>query len=75
MASVVPDSPAALGGIRPGDVIVALDDEDVVDMADLIVRLRAHSPGDRVEVAVVRDDESRASLLIRLDDAPADIAA
>jgi hypothetical protein len=39
------------------------------------VRLRAHSPGDRVEVTVVRADESRAALLIRLDDAPADIAA
>ncbi len=75
VASVVPDTPAALGGIRPGDVIVALDDEEVADMADLIVRLRAHSPGDRVEVTVVRADESRAALLIRLDDAPADIAA
>jgi putative serine protease PepD len=75
VASVVPDSPAALGGIRAGDVIVALDDEEVADMADLIVRLRAHSPGDRVEVTVERDDESRAALLIRLDDAPSDIAA
>jgi putative serine protease PepD len=75
VASVVPESPAALGGIRPGDVIVGLDDEEVADMADLIVRLRAHSPGDRVEVTVERADESRASLLIRLDDAPADIAA
>ena len=73
--SVVPDSPAALGGIRPGDVVVALDDEDVADMADLIVRLREHSPGDRVEITVVRADESRATLLIRLDDAAADVAA
>ncbi len=73
--SVVPDSPAALGGIQPGDVVVALDDEDVVDMADLIVRLREHSPGDRVEVTVVRADESRATLLIRLDDAAVDVAA
>jgi putative serine protease PepD len=75
VASVVPDSPAALGGIQPGDVIVALDDEEVADMADLIVRLRAHSPGDRVEVTVERADEGRAALLIRLDDAPADVAA
>ncbi len=73
--SVVPDSPAALGGIRPGDVVVALDDEEVVDMADLIVRLREHSPGDRVEITVVRVDESRATLLIRLDDAAGDVAA
>ena len=73
--SVVPDSPAALGGIRPGDVVVALDDEEVADMADLIVRLREHSPGDRVEVTVVRADESRATLLIRLDDAAGDVAA
>lgn len=75
VASVVPESPAALGGIQPGDVIVALDDEEVADMADLIVRLRAHSPGDRVEVTVARADEGRAALLIRLDAAPADVAA
>lgn len=75
VASVVTDSPAALGGIRPGDVVVALDDEEVTGMADLMVRLRAHSPGDRVEVTVAREDGGRIALLIRLDDAPLDVAA
>ena len=73
--SVVPDSPAALGGIQPGDVVVALDDEEVADMADLIVRLRQHSPGDRVDVTVVRADQSRTTLMIRLDDSAGDAAA
>ena len=49
--------PSAASG--PATSIVALDDEDVADMADLLLRLRAHSPGDRVEVTVVRADESR----------------
>jgi putative serine protease PepD len=74
VASVVQDSPAALGGIRPGDVVVALDGDDVADMADLLLRLRAYAPGDRVEVTVARDEGSTTTLLIRLDEASVDQA-
>ncbi|HKY66623.1 MAG TPA: trypsin-like peptidase domain-containing protein [Acidimicrobiales bacterium] len=71
VASVVPDSPAAEGGLRPGDRIVALDEQAIADMAALLVALRAYAPGDRVQVEVVRDDGTRVTLLLRLDPAPA----
>jgi S1-C subfamily serine protease len=70
VASVVPGSPAALGGLRPGDVVVALDGQTIARMPDLIVALRARSPGDRVDVTVTRDDGSRATLVLTLAEAP-----
>jgi S1-C subfamily serine protease len=71
VASVVPESPAALGGLLPGDVVVALDGREITHMADLIVALRAYVPGDRVDVTVVRADSSRVTLVLTLGEAPA----
>lgn len=71
VASVVPGSPAALGGLLPGDVVVALDGREITHMADLIVSLRAHVPGDRVDITVVRADGGRVTLVLTLGEAPA----
>jgi serine protease Do len=68
VASVVPDSPADHGGLEAGDVVVALDGEPVTRLPDLLVRLRARSPGDTVDVGVRRADGSRATLVITLDE-------
>jgi len=70
VASVVADSPAALGGLEAGDVIVALDDRPVDYMSDLSVALRAHSPGDRVDVTVQRGDDARVTLVLTLAEQP-----
>jgi putative serine protease PepD len=71
VASVVPDSPAAVGGLQVGDRIVALDGAEIADMAALIVALRAYAPGDRADVTVEREDGSQVTLVIRLRAAPA----
>jgi hypothetical protein len=46
---------AAEGGVLPGDRIVGWNRRPVESMRDLATRLREHSPGDRVELTVLRE--------------------
>ena len=48
---------AAEGGILEGDIIVAWGGEDLIDVMDMVTRLREHQPGDVVEMVVLRDGE------------------
>ncbi len=62
---VVPGSPSAREGLKPGDVIVALSGRETPTVEDLYAALREHEPGERVTVAIVRDgsDTTRAVTL------------
>lgn len=53
------DSAAERAGIRPGDVLVKVEDDEVTDVVTLSEALAAHRPGDTVEVAYVRDGERK----------------
>ena len=55
VAAVTEGSPADEAGLAPGDVITSVDAVGVTSMADLVVELRDHEPGDTVFVAYVRD--------------------
>lgn len=57
IGGVAADGPAALAGIRAGDVIVQVGDTTVDSMSDLIWLLRTHEPGDRVALTLLRDGE------------------
>jgi len=59
--------PAALAGLRPGDVVLTLGGEAVTDLASFTRRLRAFSPGDVVEV-VARRDGRQLDFLVTLGD-------
>lgn len=54
---VTPGGPADEVGIESGDVVVAIDDQEVRTPAELIVRLRSHEPGEDITVLVDRDGE------------------
>lgn len=58
VASVREDSPAAQAGIRAGDVVVRIGEEDVRDPGDAVRAVRAAEAGP-VTVAVVRDGGER----------------
>lgn len=62
---VSPDSGAAAAGIRPGDVIVAVDGTRTRTVTDLGEAVAKHRPGDVVKVTLTRDGE-RLSVRVRL---------
>ncbi|MEU5220250.1 trypsin-like peptidase domain-containing protein [Streptomyces sp. NPDC020807] len=53
-ASVTPGGPAAKAGLRPGDVITKVDGQRVHNGEELIVKIRAHRPGDQLELTLTR---------------------
>jgi S1-C subfamily serine protease len=57
VAGIEPRSPAALAGIRPGDLVVRFDGEEVADPATLVLLLTRVPVGHEVTVDLVRDGE------------------
>ena len=57
-----PAAPAAAAGIRPGDVIVAVDGESVATFADAAAIIQA-SPGQAIDITVQRDGEEQTLTL------------
>ncbi|MGA5217239.1 trypsin-like peptidase domain-containing protein [Streptomyces cinereoruber] len=62
-ASVTPGGPAAKAGLRPGDVITKVDGQRVHNGEELIVKIRAHRPGDRLELTLERDGKELTKTL------------
>jgi len=52
--SLTDDSPAAKAGLKPGDVIVRIDDTPVGSPEALVEALRGREPGSRVRIAYYR---------------------
>lgn len=52
--SLVPGSPAEKAGIKPGDLILALEGEYVTSPEQLTFRIRTMRPGDKVNLTVSR---------------------
>ncbi len=66
VTSVHEDTPAAAGGLRAGDVIVGLGDEDIDDPGDLREALADVEPGE-VSVRIVRDGAEQ-TLTVELEE-------
>jgi putative serine protease PepD len=64
--SIVPDTPADTSGLEKGDVITEVDGARVIDGIALIVAIRTHQPGEKVEFTVLRDGKER-SVTLTLD--------
>jgi len=53
------ESPAEKAGIKAGDVIVKIADEEIEDIDDLVEEIRSHDPGTEVKVGVVRKGKKK----------------
>jgi S1-C subfamily serine protease len=54
-SAIFPGSPAEDAGLRDGDVIVAIDGEQISSEVDLAALMLLHAPGDTVTLRVLRD--------------------
>ncbi|MFM9591610.1 trypsin-like peptidase domain-containing protein [Streptomyces scabiei] len=62
-AGVTAGGPADRAGIRSGDVITEVDGQRVHSGDELIVKVRAHRPGDRLELTLLRGGDERTVTL------------
>src|SRR5881398_2414366 len=65
-------SPAKDAGLKPGDVIVALDGQPVDNTPQLQQRVAFKKPGETVDVMVLRQGGEKKTFTVRLARAPSD---
>ena len=56
---VTANSPAAKAGLRRGDIITKVGDREVKDFEDLLNALSQHRPGEKVNIEVMRNGQSK----------------
>ncbi|MFE2874654.1 S1C family serine protease [Streptomyces roseus] len=62
--AVTPDGPGAKAGIQGGDVITKVDGVRVHGGDELVIKIRAHRPGDPLTLTVLRDGRERTLELV-----------
>ena len=55
--AILPGGPAAMAGIRAGDVIVKFENKAIDSPEQLIVAIRAMNVGDKVTLTYIRDSK------------------
>ncbi len=66
IGSVEDSSPASKSGLKKGDIITKVDDENVTSRASLRYKLYKHSVGDKVELTYYRDRKEK-KVTVNLD--------
>ncbi|MGD9091792.1 MAG: PDZ domain-containing protein [Anaerolineales bacterium] len=63
IAEVFPETAAEAAGLQQGDVITALDGEEVATMEEVIEAIQNKSPGDEMKVTILRRGESESQTI------------
>ena len=64
IAGVVPDGPADRAGLQPGDVLLEVDGQPVLDPRRTMSDIAAEAPGTRLPLTVVRGGERHAVTIV-----------
>ncbi|WP_277811202.1 Do family serine endopeptidase [Chromohalobacter canadensis] len=59
IASVVPDGPGDKAGLQPGDVLMSINGEPIVDAREAMADIAEISPGTQLPITIVRDGKKR----------------
>ncbi|MEW6726977.1 S1C family serine protease [Desulforudis sp. 1088] len=62
--AVVPNSPAAKARLRPGDIILKINDRKISSPNDVVTTIRARKVGEKIKVVLQRDGESVTQELV-----------
>jgi membrane-associated protease RseP (regulator of RpoE activity) len=71
IADVIHDSPADKAGLKPGDLILAIDDKTVADRDAVVTVIRAAKVGQRVKLKVDRAGKEM-TFVVKLGERPAE---
>jgi putative serine protease PepD len=71
-APVTDGGPADRAGIRSGDVILSIDGRPVTDPDELVVAIRARTPGDTVVLRVRSGSADARDVRVKLDESQSD---
>ncbi len=63
------DSPADMAGIRAGDIVVAVNNNPVLGIRDLLDQITLHKPGEQIQVTVYRGTQ-KLSLDMKITQRP-----
>lgn len=70
IATVDPQSPAALGGLKAGDIIIGMNDEKFSDATVLHRLLYRSKPSDSLKLSLIRDKKMLTATVILSDQIP-----
>ena len=71
VAAVEPSSPAAVAGVRPGDIVLTFDGEEITEPASLVLLLTRAPVGRDVPMEIIRDGKPE-SLTVKIGRRPHD---
>ncbi len=68
VSEVVEDSPAEKAGLKAGDIITKVDDQNIENAGDLTMTIRSYEPETKISISVIRNGKKK-KLKATLDEA------
>jgi len=59
ISGVAKNSPAEVAGLRDGDIIIKIDNENLSQKIDLAEIVSQHSPADKIQITILRNGEEK----------------